>query len=63
VPTIVKATSDRIPNVQFCVARVIKLNKAYFDPSVFSSQIVPKLRDMTKEADKDVAYFATVALQ
>ena len=63
VPTIVKATSDSIPNVKFCVARVIKANKAYFDPQVFSSEITPKLRELTKDSDKDVAYFATVALQ
>ncbi len=35
LPTLIKATTDRIPNVQFCVARVIKTNRAYFDSSVF----------------------------
>jgi serine/threonine-protein phosphatase 2A regulatory subunit A len=62
VPTILKTTADRIPNVQFCVARVIKTNKAFFDPQVFLSQITPKLREMAQDSDKDVAYFATSAL-
>ena len=35
VPTIVKACGDRVPNVQFCVARIIKKQRARFDPSVF----------------------------
>ena len=33
VPTVVKACGDRVPNVQFCVARIIKAQKAQFDPS------------------------------
>ena len=37
VPTIIKACNDRIPNVQFCVARIIKLRKSSFDASVFQS--------------------------
>ena len=63
VPTVVKACGDRVPNVQFCVARIIKAQKGLFDPSIFTAQIVPKLTEMTQEADKDVAYFATLALQ
>ena len=49
--------------MQFCVARVIKANKGTFDSSIFASLIVPKLKEMTQEADKDVAYYATLALQ
>ena len=62
VPTLVKACGDRIPNVQFCVARIIKLNRQYIDPSSFNDKIMPKLREMSQEADKDVAYYATVAM-
>lgn len=36
VPTYVKACSDRVPNVQFCVAKIIKATKANIDPSVFT---------------------------
>ena len=62
IPTLVLACSDKIPNVQFCVARIIKANKSLIDPGVLNSQIVPKLKDMTQDGDKDVAYFATIAL-
>ena len=35
VPTLVKACGDRIPNVQFCCARIIKKNKTSIDEVVF----------------------------
>lgn len=35
VPTLVKACGDRIPNVQFCCARIIKKNKTSIDPETF----------------------------
>ena len=47
VPTFIKATSDNIPNVQFCVAKILHKRKAMFDTSVWNSQIVPKLKDMS----------------
>ena len=63
VPTLVKACGDRIPNVQFCCARIIKKNKSSFDEVVFIEKIMPKLREMMTESDKDVVYYATLALQ
>ena len=47
VPIFAKAASDPIPNVQFCLSKLIKDNKALFDQSVYNSQIVPKLKDMS----------------
>ena len=43
VPTFLNACSDSVPNVQFCVAKIIHKNKSMFDQSVFNAQIVPKL--------------------
>ena len=63
VPTFIKACNDRIPNVQFCVARILKLRKGSFDQSIFNSQIVPVLKNMSHEVDKDVSYYATQALK
>lgn len=63
VPILVEACKDKIPNVQFCVARIIKDKFKQFDTAVFNSQLVPKLKDMSQESDKDVAYYATLALQ
>ena len=63
VPTLVKACGDRIPNVQFCCARIIKKNKTSIDAETFAEKIAPKLREMMTESDKDVAYYATLANQ
>jgi len=63
VPIFVKACGDSVPNVQFCVAKTISERYDLFDQSVFTAQIAPKLKDMSQEPDKDVAYFAQVALQ
>ena len=63
MPTLVTACGDKIPNVQFTAAKIIKQHKSLIDHGVFSSQIVPKLRDMTQDGDRDVAFYATVALQ
>ena len=63
VPTLVKACGDRIPNVQFCCARIIKKNKTSIDAETFETKIVPKLREMMQESDKDVAYYAHLANQ
>jgi hypothetical protein len=62
VPTLVKACSDKVPNVQFTNAKIIKKNKAAFDQNVLKDALIPKLRENTQEADKDVAYYAKVAL-
>lgn len=61
VPTVVAATTDKVPNVQFCVCRIIKQNKALFDAGVLNSQIIPKLKDLMQDGDRDVAYHATLA--
>jgi len=63
LPTLVKACADRVPNVQFCCARIIHKNKASIDVEMFNERIMPKLREMMQESDKDVAYYATIAAQ
>ena len=62
VPTLVAAAKDKVPNVQFCCARIIKANRASIDNGTWESKILPKLQEMSKEVDKDVAYFAVVAM-
>ena len=63
VPTLVKATTDAVPNVKFCVTKLLMEKKTMIDQSAYETQIVPKLKEQVQDADKDVAYFATVALQ
>ena len=63
VPIFIKATKDDIPNVKFCVSKIIHAQKQYIDASVFSNQLSGPLKEMTNDPDKDVAHFAQVALQ
>lgn len=63
MPIFIKACKDDIPNVQFCVARVLNDKRAYIDGNVFSNQITGPLKDMTNSTDKDVVHFAQIALQ
>ena len=51
VPTLVKACNDRVPNVQFCVARIIKANRGSFDADVFTAKLEPKLQEMSQSGD------------
>jgi len=37
--------------------------RVYFDSGALSSQIVPGLKEMQSDSDKDVQYFASVALK
>lgn len=63
IPIFLKATKDDIPNVKFCVSKIIDNKRQYIDQNVFSNQLVPPLKEMANDADKDVAHFAQVALQ
>ena len=63
IPIFVKATKDDIPNVKFCVSKIIFENKQFIDQNVFANQLVSPLKEMSNDADKDVQYFAQVALQ
>ncbi len=62
VPVLVKAMKDPIPNVRFCSAKIIRQYNNHFDGGVLSSQMVPALKEMVQDTDKDVQYYATVAL-
>jgi len=53
---------DPIPNVRFTVAKIIHKMKSNIDPASISSVIVPGLKELANDSDRDVQYFATVAL-
>ena len=63
IPRFVIASKDDIPNVKFCVSKIIFANKQFIDQNVFANQLVGPLKEMSNDADKDVAHFAQVALQ
>jgi len=58
IPIFLKATKDDIPNVKFCVSKIIAQTRPLIDTTVFANQLVPPLKEMANDADKDVAHFA-----
>lgn len=62
VPTLVKACSDKVANVQFTTSKIITEQRATLNNDMFDDVLVPKLREMSKDGDKDVAYYAKLAL-
>ena len=63
IPIFLKATTDDIPNVKFCVSKIIQEHRQTIDPNVFTTHLLGPLKEMSNDPDKDVAYFAQVALQ
>lgn len=54
---------DPIPNVRFTVARIIRDTHKFIDQSTLNSSISSGLKELAQDSDRDVQYFATVALQ
>lgn len=62
LPIFVKACKDEIPNVKFCVTKIIINKKQYIDANQFNSVLLPLLKEMANDTDKDVVYFALHAI-
>lgn len=62
MPVLIRATRDEIPNVKFCVSKIIHTHKHFIDRGVFESQLAGPLKEMTVDPDRDVAHFAATAL-
>jgi len=63
IPMFVKASKDEIPNVKFCVSKIIHQQRQFIEPNVYNNQLVVVLKEMSNDPDKDVSHFAQVALQ
>jgi hypothetical protein len=63
IPIFLKACKDDIPNVKFCVSKIIHIKKSFIDKNVYSNQLVGPLKEMQNDVDKDVQYFAQAALK
>ena len=64
IPQFVKYMKDDIPNVKFCISKIIAEKRQYslIPNDVFNSQLVQPLKEQANDADKDVADFAKLAL-
>lgn len=63
IPIFVQASKDSIPNVKFCVSKLIGQNRHLFDSKEFNNSLFPALKEMAADPDRDVAYFAQIAMQ
>jgi len=62
VPILLKASKDPVPNVRFCVAKLLKKLIPKVDPQSVMTKIKPRLTEMATDTDKDVQYYAKTAL-
>ena len=62
IPVFLKACRDEIPNVKFCVSKIIHSQRHFIDANIFNGQLLNPLKEMSNDSDKDVAYYAQVAL-
>lgn len=63
VPIFVMACKDPVPNVRFCVCRILKEKKEHISPENWATSFEGLLTQMVKEdTDRDVQYYAQVAL-
>lgn len=62
VPILLKSCKDPVPNVRFCVAKLVKKLLSKMDPGTVASKVKPALSDLSSDADKDVQYYAKQAL-
>lgn len=63
VPTLMKACSDKVPNVQFCASKIIKEHRSRIASTCMQDIIIPKLRENMQDSDKDVAHYAKLAAE
>lgn len=63
IPMLLKACKDDIPNVKFCVTKIIIAKKQFIDPNQFNNVLMPVLKEMANDTDRDVSYFAQQAIQ
>ena len=63
IPALLMGAKDDIPNVKFCMSKIVFEKRAYIDANVYSNQIVPVLRDQCNDPDMDVKHFAKKALE
>jgi hypothetical protein len=64
LPLFTKALTDEIPNVRFCVAKMIVKYKSYIDQQMFTTSLAPALKtNWQNDQDPDVKYYSEQALK
>jgi len=63
LPIVVLMKDDPVPNIRFNVAKTLDALISQLDGAVVQAQVKPCLLSLADDADKDVRFFATQALQ
>ena len=63
LPIVLRMGSDPVPNIRFNVAKTLQALLPLFETAVVQQQVKPRLFEPSEDADKDVQYYASQALQ
>jgi len=62
LPVVVASSEDKVPNIKFNVAKMLKQLIPLVDNSVWNEVIKPCLLSLSEDEDVDVRYFANQAI-
>lgn len=62
IDTIVEEMDDNVPNLRFISCRILS-NLSSLLPQDVKQKVVEKMKHLTKDADRDVRYYATLGLK
>lgn len=62
IPACLTAAADRVPNTRFVAARVLQTLAPVVQQHAVQGQVVTVLKNMTRDADPDVKFYAEQSL-
>ena len=62
LPVVIACSQDKVPNVKFNVAKMLKQLIPLVDTTILNETIKPCLLNLSEDGDTDVRYFAKQAL-
>lgn len=63
LPIVVQAATDSVANVRIAASQSFEALAKHVDKSIYSKTVTPLLTKLSKDSDKDVAYYAVKALK
>lgn len=63
LPLVIRMVKDPVPNIRFNAAKTLHTLVPLLDGTVVQSQIKPALNQLYDDSDRDVKYYASLALQ
>jgi len=63
LPVAVDMSKDKVPNIRFNVCKTLQALGQILDSNTVQTTIIPALFNLLEDKDRDVRYYASVALQ